>query len=290
MKNEKAIKKLAREELEYRVRLLENEARWRAQAESALQEREERLQIIFERAPVGFFIFKKGGVFIDGNRTLEIMSGYNRKELIGSNFTKIGLLPRDQVQKAVKLLNQVTNGIRIEPTEFTLIRKDGSRLDVTVHAYPVRIKDNSVIFGIARDISKRKKAEEKLRESEERYRLLFENVFDVIYSFDKEFQLLNVSPSVEKILGYKPEELIGKPFTELNILTPESLELAISHTLKAFAGDAVATEVFEFVTKEGAIRFGEVSINPQFKNGQVVSVICVGRDITDRARSQPECR
>ncbi len=288
MQTEKEIKKLAHEELEYRVKLLENEARWRVQAEAALQEREERLQVILERAPIGFFIIDKSGVFIDANRSIEKLSGQNRKKLIGRNFIETGLLPQDQALKAAELLSAVCAGNPVEAAEFTLKRDDGLRIAVKIHAYPVKLKNNSVILGIVRDITKRKHAEEKLQESEERYRLLFNNAFDVIFSFDKALRLLSVSPSVEKTLGYKPEELIGRPFTELNILTPESLESAISQTAKTFEREPMAPGVFKFIAKDGTHRLGEISINPQFKNGEVVAVTCVGRDITDRVKAEQQ--
>ena len=125
-----------------------------------------------------------------------------------------------------------------------------------------------------------KEREEMLRASEEKYRLIFENVFDVIFTFDNKFTLLDVSPSVEMILGYKPEEIIGRPFPTLNILTSESLKAAIGRAIRAFSGESVFPEKYEFIARDGTSRFGELTANPLFKNDKVETVICVVRDIT----------
>ena len=127
-----------------------------------------------------------------------------------------------------------------------------------------------------------KEREEMLRESEEKYRLIFENVFDVIFVFDREFNILDLSPSVERHLGYKPEEIIGKHFPDLNILTPESLEAAISEAARVLAGESMAPAMFEFISKDGTKKIGELTANPLLRNGEIVAVICVARDITDK--------
>ena len=124
--------------------------------------------------------------------------------------------------------------------------------------------------------------EEMLRISEEKYRLIFENVFDVIFLFDREFKVLDMSPSIERHLGYKPEEIIGKHFPDLNILTPESLETAISEATRILAGASMTPVLFEFIAKDGTKKIGELTGNPLFRDGEVVAVICVARDITDK--------
>ncbi len=78
-------------------------------------------------------------------------------------------------------------------------------------------------------IIERKQVVEALLESKEKYRSHFENVSDIIYSIDPDYKILNISPSVQRVLGYTPEELIGRPFMDLHILTVESSETALSN-------------------------------------------------------------
>ncbi|MCP4610691.1 MAG: PAS domain S-box protein, partial [Planctomycetes bacterium] len=132
----------------------------------------------------------------------------------------------------------------------------------------------------------RKQAQAALQESEERYRLNFENVSDVIYSVNSGFEITEISPSVERLLGYKREELMGKPFTELNILTQESLDRAFADTINVFEGEPVNSAIYEFIAKDGSIKMGEASGAPLFKDGKVVATVAVARDITERMQSE----
>jgi PAS domain S-box-containing protein len=131
-----------------------------------------------------------------------------------------------------------------------------------------------------------RQVEEALRASEEMYRLHFEKASDVIYSIDPEFRLLSVSPSVERLLGYKPEDLIGKWFQELNILAPEYLEAAYSDAMHVLEGREVASSVYEFIAKDGTRRFGEVSGTPLIRDGEIVAVTSIARDITARKQAE----
>ena len=77
------------EELEYRLKLLENEARWRKEAEDALKESEERFKLLYEFAPDMYVLFDPQGILIDANRAAEKISGYSRQELVGKNLLSV---------------------------------------------------------------------------------------------------------------------------------------------------------------------------------------------------------
>ncbi len=143
---------------------------------------------------------------------------------------------------------------------------------------------------LKKDIIKRKQVEAALRKSEEKYRLHFENVSDVIYSVDKDLKILSVSPSVEKLLGYRPEEIVGKPFQNINILAPAYLEKAYNDVTRAFSGDTVSDSVYEFTAKDGTEKFGEVSGTPVYHDGEVVSMLSVARDISEKKYYEDQLR
>jgi PAS domain S-box-containing protein len=140
------------------------------------------------------------------------------------------------------------------------------------------------------EIAERKQAEAALRESEERYRLHFENVTDVVYSITPELRVLGMSPSVERHLGYRPEELIGRPLQDLNLLAPEYLEAALSDTLRVLAGERIDSAVYEFIARDGTRKLGEVSGAPLFREGEVVAVVAVARDISERVRAEEQIK
>ncbi len=132
--------------------------------------------------------------------------------------------------------------------------------------------------------------EEALRASEEKYRLHFENVSDVIFSLDREFRILSVSPSLERVSGYRPEEFIGKSFPELNILPPEHLEKAFSNGMRVFAGENIDSITHQLIARDGTRKYIEFSAVPLIRNGQVVAAVCVARDITDRTHADDALR
>ena len=149
---------------------------------------------------------------------------------------------------------------------------------------------DDLAYGIAalRMREEHAKADQVLKESEEKYRLHFENVTDVIYSLDQEFRVISISPSVEKVLGYRPEELTGRVFQELNLLAPASVENAVSDATRVFQGETLSGRIYEFVARDGKRRFGEVSGSPMIREGKVVSIVSVARDITERKVAEEE--
>ena len=127
-------------------------------------ESDDLLKIIFEFAPDAYYLNDTRGKLIAGNRAAEDLLGYRREELVGKNFLELDILSKDQIVKSLKLL--ALNVLRkpTGPDEFTLKRKDGSRVVVEIRTYPARFKGKTVVLGIARDISERKNAKDRLEE------------------------------------------------------------------------------------------------------------------------------
>jgi PAS domain S-box-containing protein len=138
--------------------------------------------------------------------------------------------------------------------------------------------------------TERRRAEGVLRETADKYHIHFSLANDVLYSTDENFVIQSVSPSVERALGYKPEELVGRSFAELNIITPEYLDKAVRESLMVLSGERIISSIYQFITKDGAIRFGEVSGVPFMRDGKARAVISVARDITERMEMEKSLR
>ncbi len=134
-------------------------------------------------------------------------------------------------------------------------------------------------------------ANREFRELEEKYRLNFENITDVIFSFDTNFKILSMSPSVEKNTGDTKRRISSTVlFPELEyILSPQSLELAIHHLGQIFKGSIIPPSVYEFIGRNG-IRTTEVSGSPFLRDGKVAGAVCVGRNITRRKKTEDALR
>jgi PAS domain S-box-containing protein len=90
------------------------------------------------------------------------------------------------------------------------------------------------------------------------------------------------------VLGYKPEAFIGKLFLELNILSPEFLEKAFADAMRVFAGEHLDSIAYEFIARDGTRIYGEVSSVPVIRDDQIVAVLSVARDVTDRKKTEEE--
>jgi two-component system sensor histidine kinase/response regulator len=151
---------------------------------------------------------------------------------------------------------------------------------------------NEILFKkLEKKMSDLEIANQKLRVSEECYRLSFINASDVIYTMDSNLILLSISPSVERILGYKPQDFIGRPVSDFGyILTPESYEQAVADINLVLTGETNTETIYQFIAKDGTIKYGEVSRAPLLREGTIIGVISVARDITERKQAEEKLR
>lgn len=259
----------------------------RLKNELALMQSEKKYRAILNNIEDGYYEVDLSGDFTFFNQSMCRMLGYSCSEMIGMNNREY--MDQETARKVFQTFNRVFK--TKEPYkvfDWQLIKKDGTKCHIDTSVSLISDVDGNVtgFRGIARDITERKQAEELIKQSEEKYRLHFNQVKDVIYSIDPEFRVLTVSPSCEKLLGYTPAQLIGKPFQELNVLAPESLEQAFSDTLRVLSGESISSTIYEFIARDGTRKFGEVSGAPLIQDNKVVAVVSVARDITERKRAE----
>jgi PAS domain S-box-containing protein len=134
-------------------------------------------------------------------------------------------------------------------------------------------------------------ANQKLRLLEENYRMSFQNVADVIYMIDTDLRFTSISPSIERILGYTPQEFVGHPVSDLaRIYGPDTLSQALEDIALIFAGGTVSGRIYHFIAKDGTDKYGEVNGTPIRREGRIIGLISVARDITDRRKAEEELR
>jgi PAS domain S-box-containing protein len=259
-------------------------------AVSKLEEAEAEYRHLFESVPVGLFRTKPGaGEILDANPALVNMLGFPNKEALlkrkASSFYVDPNARRQWEQKVAK--EDVVVGF-----EAQFRRLDGRLIWVLLSSRAFRNAKGKVLYyeGTIEDITERKHAQEALAESEERYRLFFENLTDVLLHFDADLKIIDVSPSIEAHLGYHPDELKGKSYPSMGFIPPELLPQALENTKRLFAGEMVAPHEYPFIAKDGSRVWGEVSSKQVYRDGKIVALYSLVRDIHDRKLAEIELR
>src|SRR3990170_5608182 len=155
------------------------------------------------------------GVIVSWNPGAERIYGYSEEEVIGQRVSL--LVPPERPDEVTQILEKVKRGKRVDHFETVRMRKDGTRIHVSRPVSPIRDATGQITGAstIARDISEHKRAEEAVRQSEERYRDLVEHSEILICTHDPEWKLLTVNRAMVRHLGYEQaEELLGRRLSD----------------------------------------------------------------------------
>jgi PAS domain S-box-containing protein len=184
----------------------------RVRANEALVESETKYRQLVTQSPDGIFIVDLSGRFLSVNRAICDSLHYSEEELLSMKI--LDIVPEQYHSIHKQRLMAVLNGeSTISSTEYEVIGKEGITYFVEVLSVPYyKGKEIAGFQGIARDITERKQAEKVIRESEGKYRRIFENVQDLYYETSMDGTILEVSPSIEILSGgqYRRDDLIGK--------------------------------------------------------------------------------
>jgi len=272
----------------------------RKQAEEALRQSEERFRILFEQAADSILLLEilpEGiPVIRDANSATFRLLGYERDEIIGQPVSFMEVAP-----DASKVVDKRRRDILSEMGAVFQARhrcKDGTIRDFECSATEMQIGSKTFALSVERDITKRKRAEsqreaalEALKESENKYRLLADNVNDVIFVLDMNLNYTYVSPSAKILRGYEPAEVLKQ--TPSETLTPSSWDLAmrtLSEGLELEKSGHRELPIswmlnLEMRRKDGTTVWTEVKFSIiRDENQQPVGILGVTRDITDRKR------
>jgi PAS domain S-box-containing protein len=252
-----------------------------------LVDSEERLQILFEQAPDGYYLSDLKGTLVDGNAAAERITGYKKGELIGKSLLKLKLLSAGDVLRAASLLARNVLGQSTGPDEFILTRKDGAAVTVEISTRPVRIGNRRVVLGITRDITERKRSEQALRASEERYHALFDESSDGIALADAmSGTILDCNAALCWMVERDKLELLGQPQSILH--PPQQLVGGLSPTFRRHrTGTADESIEDDLISKSGKL----VPIEIRAARVEIEGRPCllgVFRDITERKRVAKE--
>jgi two-component system cell cycle sensor histidine kinase/response regulator CckA len=222
------------------------------------------------------------------NAGAENMYGYTEAEAVGRHISL--LLPPDRADELEQVRRKLQRNERIEYLETERLRKDGSRIDVSISVSPIRDDGGRPIGAatIARDITERKRIERELRRSEERYSDLVENAHDIIYTHDLQGNYTSVNKAGERITGYTKEETLKMNLAQA--VAPESVEYARRMMRQKLAGEEETVYELEIIAKDGRRVAIEVNTRLIYQDGAPVGVQGIGRDVTERKQLEQQLR
>jgi len=247
-------------------------------AEAELMESRENFRRMVELSPDCIGVHAdETYVYVNG-AFVQLLGAKSESEIVGrSVFDFIDTASEEQVRQR---LVKVRAGESVPYFSETFRRIDGSPLDVEVAALPLRYGSRDAVQVIARDITEKVRAQQALEASEQRYRELVEDLTEILYTVDREGRFLSLNSSFERSTGYRIEEWIGRPFTELFL--PHSVPSAIEHFQQALAGTPRVICEYDLPARSGAVVTVEVSWQPRYVDGAVAGTIGMARDVTEQ--------
>lgn len=263
----------------------------RKKAEEALRESERRFRELAELLPEPVVQFDlTGTVTFASHRAFETF-GYSREDLSRgiSVFDVIVPEDSDKIRENMRrLLNREEHGRE----EYTCVRKDSTQFPAFIHS-TVRVSNDAVVgvTSIVVDLSERRRTEVALRESEERFKQVAENADEWIWEVDANGMYQYCSSAVERILGYSPDELVGKKHF-FDLFAPEVREDLKEAALSAFERrETLRNFVYPNIHKNGEIRLLETSCSPvQNEKGALLGYRGADTDVTERKQTEEALR
>ncbi|MFP4185364.1 MAG: PAS domain S-box protein, partial [Thermoplasmata archaeon] len=179
----------------------------RKESEKELKRSERKFRSIFEASPDPTFLLNKDGVFEDINQVALKKLGYSKEDVVGKSLEEVPFFSEKGLDKTREKFEKRKEGKDIPPYEIDILTKNGDKLivEVNVRAFKEDGFKGEIVIG--RDITERKKAEKKLRESERRYDLALKGAGLGVWDWDVRTDEVKYSEQWAKILGYSPDEI-----------------------------------------------------------------------------------
>src|SRR6478752_3784114 len=213
---------------------LEEETRRRLEVESTLQESEARYRLLYDNNPTMYFTLSADGTVVSVNEFGATQLGYQPDELIGQSVLKV-FKPEEHASVLGQLTVCTASPLKVFQWEIQKVRKDGSTLWVKERARAVMDHRGQILsLVVCEDITERRLTEDYMRESEERWRALFEHAGVGIAQLGLNEQFLRVNPRLCETLGYSSKTMLRRRCQDF--VHPDDLSVAQTHLNELFAG------------------------------------------------------
>jgi len=260
----------------------------RKRADEAIKASQVRFRGIFESKMIGTIFWNADGDITDANDAFLEMVGYTKDEIHSRAIRWRDLTPPEYREQDNKALEEITATGVMTPIEKEYICKDGRRIPIILGAASLPgPKLNGVAFVL--DITENKKAEQKLKESEKKYKILFEKAPMAILLINLKLIIEDCNTSAELLFGYTKEELLGGGTSYLDNIPPDT-QLILAKNFSKFLKTGVPELVeIQLIKKEGKM----IWINAyliEVKIAEKSYILAMIQDITERKKAEEELR
>jgi diguanylate cyclase (GGDEF)-like protein/PAS domain S-box-containing protein len=255
--------------------------------EEALRESEERYRAVVERSVEAIYLYDaQTKQVLESNVAFVEMIGYTQEELLGMRIYDFIDHDRDNIDQHVeRSLEQEQRRIG----ERRYRRKDGSVMIVDTSASVISFGGKTALCAVSRDVTERRKIEEALKESEERFRALVQNASDLITILEADGTVRFDSPAVERMLGYEPDERVGT--SAFDYMHPEEVPPVKRAFSEAVDEYGVQPPVeFRLRHKDGSWRHIEATRSNLLDEPAVRGIVSNSRDVTERKEAERALR
>jgi len=259
----------------------------RKRAEELLRESEERYRNVVELSPDAVFVHQDGKLIFVNTAAVKVVGATGPEQLVGTDIMQL-VHPdfRTTVRSRLKVLSR---GRDVPLIEEKFLRLDGTPIDVEVAAISFHVDGKPAIQVVARDISERKAFEESLRQSEMRYRDLFENANDIVYTTDLEGRVTSMNFAGLRATGYSLDEILSLNIDQL--ISPDDIERSTANFRRKMADETNATSYeIDLLAKDGRRIPVEVNTRLVFRDGVRVGVQGIARDVSERKSNEARFR
>jgi len=252
---------------------------------------EEKYRSILQSIEEGYYEVDIAGNMTFFNDSMCKIVGYARDELMGMNNRRY--MSEETSKKVYQTFNEVyRTGIPAKALDWELIRKDGTRRYLAISVSLSRDSKGQPIgfYGIGRDITERKQAEEALRASEEKYRSILQSIEEGYYEVDLAGNFTFFNNFLLKSLGYTREELMG--LNNRQFMSPDTAKLVFETFNEVYrTGNPKRDFQWELINKDGTTRFVEVSVSlMRDEKGEPKGFYGIARDVTERKQAEEQLR
>ncbi len=270
-------------EAQKRTKALSDELERGDKARKALLESERKFHAAFRSNPAVLAISTiEEGRFVDVNRAFFELTGFRREEVVGKKSADLNLW-HDPTQRD-RIIDEMKRTGFVNCIEVELVVQNGEIKTGLFSCGKIEIEGKELLLSHFIDITEQKKAEGSLRESERRFRIVADFAYDWEYWLGADGQLKFVSPSCERVTGYRPDDFAKNPDLLNSIVHEEDRERVATQTFlidgKTKAPDTVD---FRIVASDGTVKWINRNCRPVFaRNGTYLGQRVSNRDITDR--------